>query len=280
MKFLIVGDFHGKFPKKFEKLIDKEKIDLVVSLGDFPPFAYRKLWFKHCYGKDKELWEVIGKKKYNQLVKKDLSKAEKVLKILNGLPIPVYTTLGNVDWPPPNDIFDVSKKMERSMPNYQRKDTLANRIKKYSNIKRIDYKAARLGEYVFLGMRGHSHPGMVKSKAFKKHKKILERLFKKFKKENKKIIFVSHIAPYQTKLDKIGKKAHKRVRGKHFGSKLAKRIIKQQKPLLAFGGHIHESAGKDKIGKSIVINPGSVYEGKGVIVDLTKGKINKIKFIK
>ena len=64
MKILAIGDFHGKFPRKFEKLIKREKIDLVVSNGDFFPFIYRDLWFKHCYHTDVDLWEVIGRKKY------------------------------------------------------------------------------------------------------------------------------------------------------------------------------------------------------------------------
>ena len=76
VKILAVGDFHGRFPKKFEKLINKEKIDFVISNGDYPPFEYRKLWFKHCYGTDTELWEVIGKAKYKKLVMDDLAKGE------------------------------------------------------------------------------------------------------------------------------------------------------------------------------------------------------------
>ena len=62
MKILAIGDFHGKFPKKFERIIKKEKIGLVVSNGDYFPFHYRELWFKHCYRKETELWEVIGKR--------------------------------------------------------------------------------------------------------------------------------------------------------------------------------------------------------------------------
>jgi len=67
MKLLVVGDFHGKFPKKIKSLVKKEKIDLVISIGDYLAFTYRKLWFKHCYGNDIDLWEIIGKKKFKEL---------------------------------------------------------------------------------------------------------------------------------------------------------------------------------------------------------------------
>jgi len=274
MKLLVVGDFHGKFPKKFENMIKKQKIDLVVSLGDYAPFAYRKLWFEYCYGKDVELWEIIGKKKYGELVRKDLDSAEGVLKKLNKLPVPVFTVLGNIDWPEPDDIMDLGSK-GKTMPNWDEKEMLVKRMKKYKNIRRIDYKAVRFGDYVFVGMRGHSAPGKPRSKAFSKHKKILEMLFKKYRKENKegRVVFVSHIIPYDTKLDKISMTAHKKVRGKHYGSKLVRWAIKKFQPLVAFGGHIHEGMGKDKIGETVVINPGAAHEGHGVVlelVDMTK----------
>ncbi|MEM4589328.1 MAG: phosphoesterase, partial [Thermoplasmata archaeon] len=43
-------------------------------------------------------------------------------------------------------------------------------------------------------------------------------------------------------------------------------------------GHIHESAGYDNIGKTLVLNPGSEYgEGllKGYIIDVTRDGIEK-----
>lgn len=295
MKLLVIGDFHGKFPKKFETLIKKEKIDLVVSLGDYPPFHYRKLWFKHCYGKDVELWEIIGKKKHKKLVMEDMRRAENALKALNKLPVPVYTVLGNVDHPP-DDVTDFWEKKKHKIPKWDWKEPFLSRLKKYKNIKRFDYSYLKFKDYVFIGMRGHSFPGKVKSNAFRKYKKILDKLFKKFRKENKegKVIFVSHNIANNTKLDKIslkfvntlkkghyGKKIAKRVSReniRHYGSKMAKRIINTYQPVLHFGGHIHEAWGKDKIGKTILINPGSAHEGKAAIVELKEGKVKKIKF--
>lgn len=282
MKILAIGDFHGKFPNKFSRIIDKEKIDIVISVGDYPPFFYRKLWFKYCYKKDIELWEVIGKKKYKKLILEDLRRAENALQKLNQVKVPVYTVLGNIDWPEPDDVIDLTSKQNKTMPGYDKKDKLAKRLSKYKNIHRFDYRFLRFKDYIFIGMRGHSNPGEVKSNAFRKHKKILERLFNKFKKENKNgnVIFVSHVTPYNTKIDKIGRHAHKKVRGKHYGSKLARRIIEKYQPILSLGGHIHESWGKDKIGKTIAINPGAAHEGRAAIVEFDSGKIKKIKFIR
>lgn len=293
MKILAIGDFHGTFPKRFDKITKNEKIDVVISLGDYPPFYYRKLWFKHCYGKDVELWEVIGKKKYKKLVTEDLRRAEISLKALNKLPIPVYTVLGNIDWPSPDDIVDFNKKIIQSQPNWERKNRLANILKKYKNIHRFDYSYAKFGACVFIGMRGHSAPGKAGSKAFRKYKKILDKLFKKFRKENRenKIIFVSHNIAYHTKLDKIKKKFLKEVKkghygksnrklSRHYGSKMAKKIVDQYHPLLALGGHIHEGMGKQKLGRTMLVNPGSAHEGKAAIIELNEGKVKSVKFIR
>jgi len=282
MKILAIGDFHGKFPKKFENLIKKEKMDVVVSIGDYPPFHYRKLWFKHCYNTGKELWEVIGKKKYKELVLEDLRRGEDAVKKLNKVSVTVFTVLGNIDWPSPNDITDYRssslKTKKNNLPNWGTFDNFAKRLKKYKNIKRIDYSYIKFNNFVFIGMRGHSFPGHVKSKAYKKYRAKLDRLFKKFK--GKKIIFVSHNVPYKTNLDKItDKKAHKHVRGRHFGSKLTRRIIDRYQPILAVGGHIHEGRGKQKLKKTLMVNPGAIHEGEAAIIDIDEKGGIKVKFI-
>jgi Icc-related predicted phosphoesterase len=298
MKILAIGDFHGEFPKKFEKIIKKEKIGLVVSLGDYVPFHYRDLWFKHCYGREISLGDVIGKRKYRALVMKDLKMAEKALKKMNNLHIPIYTILGNVDYPRADDIRDIKKYYGNKKLDleWRQPELFIKRLEKYKNIRRFDYGALRFGEYVFIGMRGHSFPGSVKSKAYKRNRKKLDKLFKKFKKENKKgkVIFVSHNIAHNTKLDKLslkaikfalkhaGKKFRKKVkeRKRHYGSKLARRIIQAYDPILHIGGHIHESWGKQKLGRTTLINPGAAHHGKAVIIELKDGRLKKVKFLK
>ena len=221
MKILAIGDFDGRFPKKYLDIIKKEKIDLVVSDGDYPPFSIKKLFFKHVYGKeDVKLWEIIGKKKYQSMITTDLRKGEEVFKKLNKLKVPVFTVLGNHDYWVHDDVSDYKSSKGEWNFEKDRHFFLVKKLKKYGNIKRFDYSYLKFGDYVFIGARGGSFPGHVKSKGYKKHRKILERLFKGFRKENKerKVIFVSHNVPYNTKLDKItAKDAHKKAKGKHYG---------------------------------------------------------------
>ena len=48
------------------------------------------------------------------------------------------------------------------------------------------------------------------------------------------------------------------------GSQAVRNVIERYQPLIALHGHIHESRGTVKIGKTICINPGSAY-GEGIL---------------
>jgi Icc-related predicted phosphoesterase len=55
------------------------------------------------------------------------------------------------------------------------------------------------------------------------------------------------------------------------GSKAVREVIKKYQPVVALHGHIHESRGAQRIGKSMCLNPGSEYSAdvlRGAIVDL------------
>jgi Icc-related predicted phosphoesterase len=61
------------------------------------------------------------------------------------------------------------------------------------------------------------------------------------------------------------------------GSRSVRRAIETHQPLLGLHGHIHESPGVIKIGRSVCINPGSEYgEGilRGCLVNLLDGKVD------
>ncbi len=278
MKILAIGDFHGKFPAKLQKLA--KEVDLVISVGDYCSFTNRDLFFKHSYHSDTDLWEIVGKKKVKAGILKDLKSGEKILRTLEGLKVPVLTVIGNTDYTRVNDTFDVSQGTSRKW-EWEAQDFFSPIIKKYGNVNRIDYGSAQVGGMNFIGAYGHTFPGMVKSKNYKKHRKILEKLFRRFRK--REIIFVSHNMPYDCKLDKIrSKNAPAVVRGKHYGSKLIRRIIDKHQPILAIGGHIHENQGKCKIGKTLVVNPGAAVDGHAAIIyfDEGRGKVKSVKFVK
>ena len=48
MKILAIGDFHGKFPAKLQKLA--KSVDLVISIGDYKPWRLKKIFLKVYQG--------------------------------------------------------------------------------------------------------------------------------------------------------------------------------------------------------------------------------------
>jgi Icc-related predicted phosphoesterase len=65
------------------------------------------------------------------------------------------------------------------------------------------------------------------------------------------------------------------------GSKAVREAIERYQPLLGLHGHIHESKGEARIGRTVCLNPGSEYsEGilRGVIVDLTDKGMKSFQF--
>ena len=61
---------------------------------------------------------------------------------------------------------------------------------------------------------------------------------------------------------------------------MIRRIIDRYQPFIAIGGHIHENPGKDKLGKTIVVNPGYGKKGQFAVIDINEknGKIREIEF--
>ena len=64
----------------------------------------------------------------------------------------------------------------------------------------------------------------------------------------------------------------------HAGCKTLSDVIKEHQPLLGLHGHVHEGRAKINIGKTVCINPGSVYpEGilQGAMITLRQGEITQ-----
>ena len=67
----------------------------------------------------------------------------------------------------------------------------------------------------------------------------------------------------------------------HVGSTAVRRIIEEHQPLVGLHGHIHESRGVAKIGKTLCFNPGSDYSSgalRGVLLTLERGKVKSYMF--
>lgn len=88
---------------------------------------------------------------------------------------------------------------------------------------------------------------------------------------NEKItLFITHAPPYGTKTDLLPS-------GEHAGSTSIRKIIEEYQPALNVCGHIHESVGVDKIGKTKVVNPGEISKGHGCLIQIDDAEDDPVK---
>lgn len=101
-------------------------------------------------------------------------------------------------------------------------------------------------------------------------------------KDPRNAVFNIHVPPYKSGLDdapELDKDLRPVLAGQSLqpvGSTALREAIQTHQPLLGLHGHIHEGRGTTRIGKTLCINPGSMYEQGtllGTIVKLGKNKI-------
>lgn len=78
------------------------------------------------------------------------------------------------------------------------------------------------------------------------------------------LILITHNPPKDTTCDLISS-------GVHVGSPLIREFVEKYRPLLLVCGHIHESAGIDSIGSSVIVNPGSLLTGNYAMAEISGG---------
>lgn len=105
-------------------------------------------------------------------------------------------------------------------------------------------------------------------------------------------IFNIHVPPYGTTIDEASELDENmrpklapggEIMKRPVGSTAVRSAIEKHQPMLGLHGHVHESKGFAKIGRTLCVNPGSEYtEGilRGVLmqIDLKKGKIGDFLF--
>jgi Icc-related predicted phosphoesterase len=87
------------------------------------------------------------------------------------------------------------------------------------------------------------------------------------------IILVSHQPPENTDCDRIAS-------GSHVGSQAVRRFIETYQPLICFTGHIHESRAIDRIGDSIIVNPGPFGGGWLATAAVEDGKVQTCELVR
>lgn len=284
MKFLIIGDLHGVKP-----VIHTNNFDAVIAPGDFcgdDIRPYIKKWIdarsKNDLDQSLDFDDFCPIKTQEKLHKLSLKKGRKILEKLNKIGKPIFLVPGN--WDP--TIYEDGLKQYNTKKN-SKNDDWFNLLKNLKNLNDVENKSANFKEISIIGHGSTSAPEPLKKTKFDFEnnlrvdyfKKIISKLSKFFEKNKKLKILISHNVPYNTKLDLVnapGTYAH----NKHYGSKIARKLIEKYQPILCVGGHIHEGHGKTKIGDTICINAGFGGDVNTIVeIDTKLKKVINIEFL-
>lgn len=87
-------------------------------------------------------------------------------------------------------------------------------------------------------------------------------------------LLISHNPPKATICDKVNEEIHA-------GSQLFTDFILENQPLAVICGHVHEGVGQEKIGDTVVVNPGSLADGYYAWMEISKKddnwSVNKVE---
>jgi hypothetical protein len=174
MEVLAIGDPHGELPKNLDSIIKKNKIEVIICIGEVFPIQRGK-----------------GKGKV------DLKTGEKVLTKICSYQLPIILFKGNMFLSKRGAIYF--------------KNLLKKYKKKYKNLeyKRLGKLKTKDTNFIIFDMTYEKHSHTYLPNYFtneRKNKKRLEKL-NKLLKENKNAILLSHAPPYGC-LDKIHSGKH------------------------------------------------------------------------
>ncbi len=164
-----------------------------------------------------------------------LSEAKKIINFLKSLNSNIYAQIGNMD------TRDVERYLEAEGID-------------------VNFKLVELTEEVFLFGAGYSTPTPFNTPSEISEDQLKQKLARKIKdiKRVRHLVFMTHTPPYKTSADRL-------TSGEHVGSLVIRNFIEEVQPEVVLTGHIHESQGVDRIGRSLIINPGTVNKGYAVI---------------
>lgn len=84
---------------------------------------------------------------------------------------------------------------------------------------------------------------------------------------SRQTVLVSHNPPKDTACDLL-------PNGMHVGSSAVREFIQEAQPDICLCGHIHEARAMDRIGRTVVINPGTLASGGYVVLRSNSGSLS------
>ena len=314
MRILCVGDLHGRKP-----ILLTKDFDVMVFVGDVCDDREIAPLYKSYFSKLEKVGEsstflgfddfvtkkLGSSKKLDVMERKSLKKGAEVMKYLDSFGKPSFMVGGNWD-----ESYGRSRirDMNKSYYNYLKwfydswaGDEINPRlIRGLKNVRNCMLHNVEFGGINFVGYglssapesldvrkkgmekKGYRLSGVEIGRLKRAYDRIIVKLVGAYNGRDKKLatFFISHNVPNGTKLDVVTDKRSYAYK-KHLGSTIARWFCSRYKPVVCVGGHIHDHRGRDKIGRTIVINPGYGKRAQVLIdFDVEKKRVKSVRFLK
>ncbi len=248
MKVIAIANYRGeeKALKELKTVVEQEKADFLVFTGGIVQGTERIEEFQSAEDEGRE----ADTSKITSGEAADLQEYETFFKALGGLNIPVYYIPGKYDAP-----------IERFLREAYNSEIVYPHIRnvhKSFSFYRNHYEIVGFGGEISEKQREERFILRYPRWELEYHLKIIRDL------KPLQLIMLFYSPPYGGKLDLIN--------GNHTGSEAVKDFIKTYDPVYAFVGSGSEQ-GEEFIGNTRVINPGSLKDGKYVLVNMRNHKV-------
>lgn len=250
MNVLVLGDPHCS--EKIFKM-DYSYVDLILIPGDLGEIkTIREGTYK--FGFSTTEWiKHSSKREVERGFKEQIETTEKMLKFLS-TKAPVFWVEGNVEYGTDQKI----RMYKINVPNLKKKSNI-------KNVKNISFRKINFRHLIIAGCPMHFDS--IWTRNFRKYNKekreVALKEDKRVKSFLKKIGKVDILLCHQPPLGYLdvvySKYVPKKWKGGHAGSPWILNYINKYQPRYVFCGHIHESRGKKRVGKTLVVNVG--HEG-------------------
>jgi Icc-related predicted phosphoesterase len=272
MKFLACSDLEGKHVLlNILAQADLSGYDFLLYKGDTPdPQVYKKLRTKRTL--EGEEWanktstSLMEQDEVKVAMKKAVTDSQKINDLFGVISkqIPIYGVLGNSDTVP----TQIAPKLGLKIVDFS------------EHINIIHKQAIKIGDYYFVGYNGRAQyqdeatieaPDLYFNE--ETARQDLHALFKTV--DPAKTVFVTHAPPYGY-IDKVNDEwvpygvatYGEKAKDGHIGCDAFREIVDQYQPLLHTFGHVHETPGVEKHGRTTFFNGGALGE-TGEIEEIT-----------
>jgi Icc-related predicted phosphoesterase len=262
------GTFSCKFLGEYLKIDSHEKLEIIIqkirSIGSYPYVTKISEWEE--LSKNQERMNEL----FNNLMKDSLRRWMKIAdERLKGTGIKCYVSPGN------DDSFSIDEILNES-------ECVINPNEKIVEINQ-ELEMISLGYSNITPWR--CPRDITEEELSMKIEKLASNL-----KNTEKSIFNIHVPPYGTGIDSAPELDEEMrpklepgggIRMIPVGSIAVREAILKYQPLLGLHGHIHESKGFFKLGRTLCLNPGSEYLERilrGVLIQISNGKIKDFVF--